>query len=528
MAKHLVFLALAATVLAAAFLTSGRKHAEIGENIRRHPRTKNSIHIDIPTPLLSLSPADPNSGSSFALPLIYSYLAVPDENDQLEPDLAESWSYDPASFTWTINLRKNALWHDGRHVSAKDVKNCLLNNPAIDHSAIHSLVKDIIVTADYSLRIALKENDPDFLKKIWTYEIFPIPQPGDEHYYNHPIGSGPFTFNYKDGDRELGLTANPNYFKGKPSIDQIVIHYEKSKEKSWERLLTGETDIVYEMDPIEYDMIKKYRDKFYFNLRIAPSYSILLYNINDPLFSDQNVRTALSYAIDKKLIIERFLKGYGELATGPIFPESCYHNPSVKPIPYDLKKALELLESAGWSRSKEDGYLYRRAKRFEFTLSFFENIHIDQDIAKHIQLCLDDIGIKVHVQKCRFSRLLERFTRNDKFQAVLTQIQGIADTNLLHEMWCPVDGKKALIGSFEDPLVTDLFKKAVKEHDPRKKKELFYEIDARMASLQPGTFLYQKTKLDVMSRRIDFPFNFSMDNRGIASLWRASIKEAGK
>ena len=61
------------------------------------------------------------SGSTYVFPFIYSFLFVPDPDGTLEPDLAVAWAYDPQTFTWRIDLRKDARFHNGDPVTAADV-----------------------------------------------------------------------------------------------------------------------------------------------------------------------------------------------------------------------------------------------------------------------------------------------------------------------------------------------------------------------------------------------------------------------
>ena len=82
----------------------------------------------------------------------------------------------------------------------------------------------------------------------------------------------------------------------------------------------------------------QYEERYYFDLYPLSWYTILLYNTNDPLFSDPKVRLALSHAIDREYIVKKILGGFGIIAVGPMGVNSPYHNPDVKPIPYDPQK----------------------------------------------------------------------------------------------------------------------------------------------------------------------------------------------
>ncbi len=145
-------------------------------SIETGSQNENVLRIDIPAPFGSLDPVKGSeSGSSSVFPLLYSYLFVPDEDGQLEPDLAIRWDYDAASFTWTIYLRDNALFHDGRRLTTRDVDYSLGYSLEIWRPSVFGLIDRITLLTDTSLLIRLKRNDPDFPMKIWDMEIIPHP-----------------------------------------------------------------------------------------------------------------------------------------------------------------------------------------------------------------------------------------------------------------------------------------------------------------------------------------------------------------
>ena len=155
-------------------------------------QNENILRYDVNAPLTSLDPMDvADTGSTMVFPLLYSYLFVPDGNGELEPDLALKWTYDPKSFTWTIHLRKDALFHDRERVTSKDVEYSFETSLKSIRPYLLTLVDHISLLSDTVIKIRLKKNDPRFLQKIWDMEIVSQPNGRKIDYYNHPIGSGP-------------------------------------------------------------------------------------------------------------------------------------------------------------------------------------------------------------------------------------------------------------------------------------------------------------------------------------------------
>jgi peptide/nickel transport system substrate-binding protein len=521
--RHLILLLLCISLICSA--SSCTKTDVTSDKIS--PQNENILRYDVNAPFTSLNPTKiPGSGSNYIFPLLYSFLFVPNTNGELEPDLAVKWTYDSESFIWTIHLRKDALFHNNKRVTSRDVEYSLESWLTTYSPSLYSLIERILILSDTILSIRLKRSEPDFLKQIWDFEIIPEPSEDKIDYYNRPIGSGPFKFAYRKGEKEVALVANENYYNGRSSLDGVVFYYQPHKEKAWTRLLSGKTDLIQEISPKNYEIMKQYEKKYYSDLYTLPYYTILLYNTNDPLFSDSRVRRALSYAIDKEYIVKNIMGGSGVVAAGPMGVDSQHHNPNVKPIPYDPGKGIMLLNEAGWSYDKVERYLIRDKKCFEFTILLFEEYQIEKKIAQYIKLSLNDIGIKVRLRLLPFEELVRRYRRNNEFQAVITEFTTVHDEpEYLAELWSPYRSNKSRAGCFAHPKVTRLLHQALNEGNASKQKDLFHKVDALISSLQPGTFLFQKLAIDIMTNRFSLSFPFTLDHPGIYRLKYASLNK---
>jgi len=512
-------------ILFAGFTTSCGKPDDTSG--RKNLSNENVLRYDVNAPFTSLNPATVKaSGSNHIFPLLYSYLFVPDSSGKLRPDLATKWVFDPEKLQWSIYIRNDALFHSKRAVTSKDVKYSYEMKLKILRPDLYSVINRISLLSDTALCIRLKKEDPLLLQKLWDFEIFPHPDAGEIDYYNHPIGSGPFKFKERHTNKEIHLEANVNYYNGRPSLDKIIFYYQPDKEKAWTRLLAGETDIVQEISPKNYEMIRQYKHRFYFDHYNLYYYTILLYNTYDTIFSNPKIRLALTHAIDREYIVKDILKGYGKVANGPMGVDSPYHNPAIKSVPFDPQKALTLLKKAGWFHDTTTRYLYKDGKPFEFTLFVFKESQIEKKVARYLQLCLNDLGIKVHLKELAFEELKKKYFGNTEFQAVLTEFAGAyRNPEDLRVFWSPAFQSKSIAGCFEHPEVTRLIQKALDEKDPLEQKKLFYRVDALITSLQPGTFLFQKTAIDAMSKRFRLRFPFNLEHPGIYRLRYIAFKQ---
>jgi peptide/nickel transport system substrate-binding protein len=205
--------------------------------------------------------------------------------------------------------------------------------------------------------------------------------------------------------------------------------------------------------------------------------------------------------------------------------DSPFHNPEVKPVAYSPQKSLKLLDEAGWSYDKKDRRFHKNGQTFEFAILVFKESQVERRVARYIQLCLNDIGIRVKLQLIAFDDLKRRYFRNTRFQAALTELNGAyRNPEFIKGLWSPTSHSKSAAGCFENRSVTRLINTGLETRNPETRRNILYKIDALITSLQPGTFLFQKTAIDAMSRRFRLPHSFSLTYEGIYRLRYAALK----
>ena len=124
---------------------------------------------------------------------------------------------------------------------------------------------------------------------------------------------------------------------------------------------------------------------------------LLVFNQSNPIFKDKEVRVALNYVVNKDSISSRFVNSYG-INTGSLAsPLSSRFNSDIAPYPYSPKKALELLEQAGWKRDPFSGKLMKEGSQFQFEVMIAEGKTVLTDLLESIRSDFDQVGIEMKV-----------------------------------------------------------------------------------------------------------------------------------
>lgn len=327
------------------------------------------------------------------------------------PRLAEKWEVSKDGKIFTFYLRKNALWHDGKPVTAEDVKFSFDAIFEPKYQAAHLIplyqnIEKIEVVNTHTVKAYAKEKYFKNFDAVAALTVVP------KHVYSDVeksrkmtrtlIGSGPYKIEKFERGQKIVLKRNPDwsvaqdpYFKGAYNFETIDLRFYKDENIEIERAKKGELDMV-EMRAEAF--VKKTSgnpwDKTIFKKKVeneAPkTMSFIGWNLRKPIFQDRNVRIALAHLLNREEINKKFMYGFSDLATGPTYVKSEFASPKIKPLLFDPAKAQQLLSAAGWSDSDKDGVLDKEVSGtrvpFKFTL-----IYPNKDVEKYFTLYQQDL-----------------------------------------------------------------------------------------------------------------------------------------
>ncbi len=348
--------------------------------------------------------------------LIFESLFEFDDNLDLRPELAESYSIENNGRTISIKLRDDAYWHDGEALTAEDIIFTLECIKTLGASSTYgSLISQGIgALGDYNLNTAInitgsgKNISVDFDKaygnnlEVLTFPILPAHifenvVDGTREKDFKMIGTGPFKYKSYTNFKELRLVANEEYREGRPYLDEVVGKILGTREDTLRAFETGQVNTLVTMGT-EWEKYGK-NSRMKLVEYASANYEFLGFNFKNPLFSSPGgkfIRKAIAYSIDRDKLIEKIYLGHGTKTDVPIHPDSWLKIEGR--YDYDLDKAREELKKAGLGvRDGEGYYLDANNKRISFRILTNSLNPLRRGTADLLKKSLKDLGFEAEI-----------------------------------------------------------------------------------------------------------------------------------
>ncbi|HXJ16481.1 MAG TPA: ABC transporter substrate-binding protein, partial [Candidatus Polarisedimenticolia bacterium] len=244
--------------------------------------------------------------------LLFDSLLGRDARMNIIPDLAETWEA-PDPLTYVFHLRHGVKFHDGRPLTAADVK---FTFDSILSGAVQSpkrgsylMVKSVDAPDQSTVVFHLHEPYSSLLWNLTSPGIGIVPKGSGPEVARNPIGTGPFRFVSMTRDEDVVLERNPEYFGGAPNIERVRFRIVPEAIVRALELRKGTADIggVNSLTP---DMVLALRKLPGIAVEEQPG-TVLTYvafNFNDPILAHRGVRQALAYATDRETLIRYLLR----------------------------------------------------------------------------------------------------------------------------------------------------------------------------------------------------------------------------
>jgi peptide/nickel transport system substrate-binding protein len=214
------------------------------------------------------------------------------------------------------------------------------------------------------------------------------------------IGTGPYKLvEYRPGEL-YRLEGNPNYFKGKPYFDQIIMPIITDPTTLYTALKAGQIDsATRSLSP---ELVAEFEVIAGLEVVRGAGYAVTLLQINNERYplSLKEFRQTLAYTIDLQYLVDTILLGYGTAGNPGFFhPNSPWHNPEVTRYERDLEKANAILDELGFIDQDGDGFRERPdGERLELELLVYAHTPLRIRTAEIISSWFAEIGLRVSVK----------------------------------------------------------------------------------------------------------------------------------
>ncbi|MBB5174050.1 glutathione ABC transporter substrate-binding protein [Texcoconibacillus texcoconensis] len=458
---------------------------------------------------------------------VFEPLVYQDKDMELQPLLAEDWEAVEEN-VWEFTLREDVTFHDGSEFNAEVVKanieRILDPNVGSPRQFLYEMIEEVVVVDDYTVQfvteypfsplpahlahtggsmVSLEAIEADYAK------MEEDGQPG-EYINDNPIGTGFFEFEEWVSGEKVVLNNNEDYWGENAKVDSVTFQVTPEDQTRIGELETGAVHIIDPVSPSDHSRISSGESTFV-NEEDSLSLSYIGFNVEKEPFDDPKVRQAISMAVDKEVIVDGLLEGFGTQAVSPIGPNVFGFSDEVTQLEYDVEAAQELLAEAGY----ENG--------FETTI-WTNDSRDRQDIAEIVQSQLSEIGIGIDIEVMEWGAYLDNTAQgeHEMFINGWSAVTGDADYGLyalFHSSNHGGEGNRSFIDNEE---IDSLLDQGRREADPAAREEVYEQVLEVLAEEAPFINLYHQTYLVGLREEVQ---GFSHHPNGLFLLQDVTIEQ---
>jgi peptide/nickel transport system substrate-binding protein len=497
------------------------------------------LAADIP----ELRPWHPRTrGEEQVIALLYSGLIRLSETLAPQPDLATGWTASADGRVITFTLRNDAVWHDGRPVTADDALFTLnaLRALAPETALLAGLRRITEVTAPTTDTVVVRLDEryaPIF--SLLTVPVLPRHalsgrNLADLNAWEAPVGSGPFRLEQREPGAAITLAGSQAFYRGAPLLDRVVFVVAPDARVAVSALQDGRL-LLAELPWSEGRAITETAPMLQTGAYAENGYYFLAFNLRpNRVFSDLRLREALALTLDLPRIVREATDGQGMIIGSSAAPGAWADLTPPPATTVDLERARALLDEAGW-RLPSDGAV-RQKDGTPLTAQLFVRADDPRRMraAELIAGAAEQIGMDIVVQPADFAIVIRsKYAPPYDFDLLLgSWVNGVADPGfgdyvafdpddfaLFHSSQINqgvADTRPALnFVGFSDPVYDDQASAARQLYDLNERAQAIRRAQERVALLRPYLFLWAD-RLPVASslrlKTLDGPVNLATPN----------------
>jgi len=398
--KKAVSLLLALTMLLSFAACASKKPEQSGTETP----VKDTLNVAIMTDPEGLDPQKTSATSTyFVTTNIYETLVVMDENWNVQGRLAESWKVADDYKSITFTLRKDVKFHNGRTMTAEDVKYSIerLHESDSPKKKYYANITGCTIENDYTITFTCDAPDAVLLTSFaYPWSVI-VPKECVDTLKTEPVGTGAYKFVSWTPQQDLALVANEDYYGEKASIQNIKYSIVPDATTAMIGIIGGTVDLV-DVTGSPVDSIKGNANVSLYQKGVNSVTSLCL-NLSNEYLSNEKVRQAMASAINKDEIIASVNSGFGD-KVGSYLPSSAAEYIDTNDVlPYNIDTAKTLLAEAGYP----DG--------FTITLTLPKSYQIYTNIGQVIADQLEKIGVHCEISLVEWADWMQNVYTDKKY-----------------------------------------------------------------------------------------------------------------
>jgi len=479
----------AATTSETGIESSGQEAPEPSSGETGGPKTGGTLQVAFQNEWAGLDPHTVSSYSSYQiLNNVLEGLTTFDDDLNLQPGLAESWEQSEDGKTWTFHLRQGVKFHNGREMTADDVKWSFerLIDPATgagNAGRVGPPETKIEVIDPTTVAITHPEPFGIFPQSIGfdkSTGIVAKESLEEDGTISIPIGTGPFKITDVQGTTRLVLERNEDYWQeGLPYLDQIIIEPIPDDTVRETALRSGEVDWILAIAPQSFDSLSN-EDGITVSTAPQLSYDYIGINLTREPFSDVRIRQAIALAINRDELCQAGFFGLCETIQGPVGTGSPWYF-DYAPYGQDVERAKQLMADAGYA----DGFEMELLP----TTQYGETVRA----AQVLQQQLAAIGIDATINAPEWSEWLE-LEGNFKYDAYICNWNGLIDADQYYYLQHRSDQVFNFTG-YSNPEFDKLVDEGRSMSDFDKRYAIYEQANKILVDDAPYVYMYNKQEI---------------------------------
>lgn len=440
------------------------------------------------------------------------------DNSEIVPALAESWTISDNGLEYIFNLRHDVYFHNGEPFNADAVVYSWSFYHDLDLRWSHywRCANNVEKIDEFTIRITTNVLDPFFLRKIGNYWSIVPPlyhqEVGQIEFGQKPVGTGPFKFVEWIDDDYIKFIGNENYWQeGFPKVETLIFRIIADSSERLSTLVTGDVDIIPSLTAEEAEILENLPGINVFGYPITQVNYVAFNNITSGVgepTEDPRVRQAMNYAVDVESIINNLLDGHAKPSTGFVTTGEMGYG-VVEPFGYDPDKALDLLTKAGYPNGFQMDFACPAGAYYNF-----------EEVCEVIRAQLSVVNIQLNLEIIEANNYWEL-----EAEKALPPLFGDGWINTFGEAYYRLTGAlmgwDAVYSSWEDPIIINYLTSISTAIDYNERLALYEALQEYMIKDPPFIYLYEPYEFAATSdniqdfqprsTRLYFLFNTSLE-----------------